>query len=113
MFKAFQILSDISDKCSGYVLHGNPISVKLASLNTVRSSFCGSSLFKAGFSLSVSHEDQNYLLSVLDNCKNIILADNSCFNIIFTDISCSYSNQGEYLYSLNWSCMFFDGGDSL
>lgn len=113
MFKAFQILSDTAAQCSGYVLHGKPVSVKLLSLNTVKRSLDGTALMKAGYSLSVSGKNQSDLLNILDNCRKIILADNCCFNIIFSDVSCSYSDHGEYLYSLEWSCMFFDGGDSL
>lgn len=113
MLKAFQILSDVSDMCGGYALHGKPVSVKLVSLNTVGSSLDCTVLMKAGYSLSVSGENQKDLLDTLDNCRKIILAGSCCFNITFSDISCSYSDHGEYLYSLEWSCMFFDGGDIL
>ena len=111
MFKPFAVLADIAQKCSGFVLHGEPVNVKLLSVCTAHKTFTGNSLVKAEFAISVSDEDQQSLLDTLDNCRRLIADYNGFFDTRFSDVSCSVSPRGVYCYVMKWSCMMSDGGE--
>lgn len=111
MFSPFAALADIAGKCSGFVLHGEPVNVKLLSLSTAYKTFSDKALIKAEYALSVSDEDQQSLLDTLDSFLIVIANYSGFFNVVFSGVSCSVSPRGVYSYVLEWSCIMPDGGD--
>lgn len=106
----FSVLDRLSDKTGGNILHGGRLTVKLISEETVKKYYDGSSLRKAAYSLSAYGKDQEEVLDMISAAVRAASETEGIFAFRLGGAQGDYTDEGNFRYTVKFSCRYFYGG---